>query len=489
MKINKKKLILFFIFLLVIITRFYFIFQTPYFHNDSYLNKRYVDNILKEGKPIFYDKLSYNGRDVVYSPVFHYVLAFFGGFVPGDLSFKIMPSIFLSLLVFVVYLLANKITNEENLSIFIALASGFIPVVFAGTLNRISVYSLILPISFYLLYVFMNFEERKSVKGFIFLTFLLALIHPSAFLLLIALIFYTVISSTEGLMISKLKKELILFSVFLILFIEFIIYQRAFLEYGMAVIWGNVPYQIFSRYFNFNFLEFIYKIGIFPLFFGLIGIIIAFYKKMENVFLLISVIFSTLLLLWFRLIDAVVGMMFLGVALIIISSIALKAVFVYLSKTKLSKYKSFFYLVVVFLLILTLIIPSFIDASSSLKEIPSKYEMLLLDWIKENALPDVTVLAPIEKGFLILDVAKKRTVIDNNFLLAPDTTQRFKDVNTIYSTKSEVEALELIKKYNVDYIFLPVEIEIKYGRVKWLYDKACFEQIFIGTPKLFKVVC
>ena len=74
MKIDKKKTILIFIFLLVLITRLYFVFQTDYFHNDAYLNKRYINNIIEEGKPIFNDKLSYNGREVLYSPVFHYII-------------------------------------------------------------------------------------------------------------------------------------------------------------------------------------------------------------------------------------------------------------------------------------------------------------------------------------------------------------------------------------------------------------------------------
>ena len=485
MKINKI-LVLFLIFLLIVLTRFYFVFQTDYFHNDSYLSKRYIDNIAETGKPIFYDTLSYNGRDVLYSPVFYYIMAFFKG-IFGDLALKLIPGLFLSLLVFIVYFSAKKLTNDNNLSLFVALMSGFIPIIFAETMNKISIYSLILPILFCLAYLFMEFNG--NIKLFLFLMFLLTLLHPSVFLFLIALIFYILILSTENLEMSKLKKELILFSIFLILFVEFLIYKKAFLEYGMSVIWGNVPYQILTHYFNFSFLEFIYKIGILPIIFGFIGIIIAFYKKIESSFLLISIIFSTLFLLWFRLIDAIVGMIFLAIALVIISAVGLKVMLNYLERTKLKKPKLIFYSGLIILFILTLFVPSYIDASNNLKEIPNNYEILVLEWIKDNALPDVSVLAPIEKGFLVEEIAGKRTVIDKNFLLAPDTSERYRDIETIYSTKSEVEALEIIKKYNIDYILLPVEIELKYKGVKWLDDKHCFEQAFIGTPKVFKVVC
>ena len=109
MKINKI-LVLFLIFLLIVLTRFYFVFQTDYFHNDAYLSKRYIENIAETGKPIFYDTLSYNGRDVLYSPVFYYIMAFFKG-IFGDLALKLIPGLFLSLLVFIVYFSAKKLIN------------------------------------------------------------------------------------------------------------------------------------------------------------------------------------------------------------------------------------------------------------------------------------------------------------------------------------------------------------------------------------------
>ena len=141
-------------------------------------------------------------------------------------------------------------------------------------------------------------------------------------------------------------------------------------------------------------------------------------------------------------------------------------------------------------IILLLLVPSYIDATDSIKnETPSEYEILVLQWIDKNALPDITILTPLEKGHIVSGIGGKRTVIDESFLLAPDSSQRYRDVQTIYSTKSEVEALELIYKYNVDYILIPVETELKYGKVKWLDDKGCFEEIFIGDPKLYKIIC
>ena len=178
LKRNHKILAL--IFLLVLLIRIYFIFQAPYFDNSGYLVKRYTENILENGKPVLFDQLSYNGRETLYSPLWHYILAFFSLFL-GEIAFKLMPNIFISLLVFVIYLLSKKIIDNDELAFFIALMSGVVPIIFVNTLISISVYSLVIPLMFYLLYLFMDIDEKKVIR-FLILSFFLSLLHPVSML-------------------------------------------------------------------------------------------------------------------------------------------------------------------------------------------------------------------------------------------------------------------------------------------------------------------
>lgn len=487
-KINKKS-VLFFIFLFVLLVKLYFVFQSPYFHRDAYLNRRYVENILNSGEHLRYDELSYNGREIVYSPMYHYILAFFSLIFPIDYVLKILPAIFSSLVVFVVYFLVKEIVEDEKVALFMALSSGFVPIFFVKTLNNISIFSLALPVLFYLVYLLIRMDETRDVKKFVFFSFFLALLHPIAFLFLISLVFYLILVASENIRLSKLKLEVIWFCIFLILFVEFFCYKKAFLEYGLGVIWNNVPEQVLANYFDFSFLEAIYKVGVMGIIFGFIGLSFVFVKKREKLFLLGSLIFSNLLLLWLRLIDVGVGLMFLGIALIVMSSLFLKGLFLYFEKTKIASYRNLFCFFVLSFFVLSLVVPSLIDASHSLKEIPDGYEILVLEWIKENSLPGVSVLAPIEYGHLITDIARRRNVIDNNFLLARDSSKVYKDVKDFYSSKFEVDALNLINRYNVDYVFIPVDIEMEQGGFKWLDDKNCFKGIFFGTPKVYEITC
>ncbi len=68
--------------------------------------------VCDEGKPIFEDALSYTGRNFIFSPVFHYIIAFFALFMPIAYAAKIIPNIFAAALVFIVFLLAKNLTRN-----------------------------------------------------------------------------------------------------------------------------------------------------------------------------------------------------------------------------------------------------------------------------------------------------------------------------------------------------------------------------------------
>ena len=116
---------------------------------------------------------------------------------------------------------------------------------------------------------------------------------------------------------------------------QFLIYKKAFLVHGFGVIRNNVPVQVLATYFNFSFIETVLKVGILLIIFGLIGIAFGWAKKREDVMILSSLILSTLLLLWFKFLKDEVGLMFIGVALVVISGLSFKIFLKYLDKTKL----------------------------------------------------------------------------------------------------------------------------------------------------------
>ncbi|HLC37411.1 MAG TPA: hypothetical protein VJJ53_01370 [Candidatus Nanoarchaeia archaeon] len=489
MKKISPKVILAIIFMLAILFQLFFALSTKNFSSDeSYLNLRLTEKISENKFHLRYDNLSYGGRDLVYSPLFYYLLVFLS-LIP--LVFKIIPIIFSSLIVLIVYLISFELTKDEKVSLIASLMSAFIPVYFSLILNSLSIFSLAIPGLFFMLYCFIRIgQHKKYLEYFVVLSFILPLLHPIAFLLPISIMFYLILTITEDVEVSKLKKEVIIFSTFLTILLSFIIYKRAFLTYGFNVIWQNVPPQISGNYFsNINILKIIISLGILPLIYGIVGVVYSYFKgKKDSFFLINGVLLAVFLLLLLRLINLNIGLTFLGIALTILSAVALAKYFVYLRKTKFYNLENYLTVIIIVAVIILSIIPSYIASKNLIKSTITDEELSLFKEIKGKTPPGSTVLAPLEFGHLITYQAKRKNVADSNFLLAPNPEQRLLDIAEIYTTPFEVKALELLEKYDVDYIITNKKIIEKYNiaEVSYIKDEKCFKEIL---PEVFEVIC
>ncbi|MCD4666585.1 glycosyltransferase family 39 protein, partial [archaeon] len=447
----KINILVLLIFLVTLGTHLFFSFQTPNFYGDeSYLNLRILDNILETGQPMSYDELSYGGRPMLNPQFFHYFLALFS-FIPFYL--KIIPSILISSLVIIVYLISYEITKNKTSSLIASLLSGFVPIYITQTLNQISIYSLLLPLSFLMILSLIKIEEKKYFMIFIIISFLLPLISYLAFFVLLAMVFYLILSNVENNKISKIKKESIFFSFLLMLFLTFIFYKKAFFLYGINFIWQNVPSQLFFTYFRpVNILEIMYLIGLIPLILGAIGIYLGLFKqKRDPIILLTSFIMATSLFLVFRIVDLYPGLLFLSTSFIIISSLTICNSIKYLKLTKLSKLTKYLISLFLILIILISIFPSFISAQNIQKPDAVIEKFKIFQEIEEDA----TILTPIKIGHLTTYITQRKNFMDSNFLLAPDPEQRIKDHELLYSTLLQTKGLELTDKYSIDYIYFP----------------------------------
>ncbi|MBL7148363.1 MAG: hypothetical protein ISS82_06055 [Nanoarchaeota archaeon] len=474
MKLNKNH-ILVLIFLLVLAFSLYVNFGFNCFSDaKSYFNIRLIENVKDTGMPLLFDPLSYSGVNIVVPQLFHYLIALFS-FIPFYL--KIFPVIISSFIVFVVYLISKEITKNEVASLLTALLSGFIPIYFTKTMNTVSVYSLMIPFMFLLFYFLIRIEKKKYLRLFLLFSFLLPLIGASSFLFIFSLVFYVILSISEGIKIDKLKKEAILFSFFVILLMNLILFKKAFFVHGFNVVFGNVPHDILLNYFNsFNVFSSIYLIGVLSFFFGIVGVYFGVKERKDSVTLLISLILSTLLLLFLKLINLNTGLLFLAVGLTIISSLTISNFFVYLSKTKLNRFKTYFVILFILLIFVFSVLPSFYSLEDC-RDLNDFY------WIKNNLEGDAVILAPLEYGHYITEISERRNVIDSNFLLVKDIDDRFNSINIIYNTWSETKALELLHEYDVDYIY--VDDKNKYNLI-YLEDENCFKEI---KEKIYEVAC
>ena len=479
----KSSAFLILIIVLALIFRFYFTFSNENFSSDdSYFHLRLVDHIIDKKIPLMKDDLSYSGNKIIYPQFFHYLLALFSFTLVYT---KIITALLIIFLVVIVYLISKKITKDKNAALFTAFLASFIPIEIKTNLNQVSIYAFIIPLVLLMFLALMNLDNKKYFNLFLVLSFILPLVHPISFIFILSLFFYIILANTESIKITRIKKEAILFTFFLILLINFLIYRNVFLQHGLKIIWQNIPNNLFNEYFkDLNVLEILYLTGILPIALGILGIYFGLKRKDNQIVLMASAILAVFLLISLKLLNLSIGVLFLSIFLTITSSLTIARFNEYLDLTKFRKFKTIFNIVFILLILILTIIPSYFVAKSLLNY---DKEIETFTWIKENTPNDSVILAPLELGNILTSISERKNVADNNFLLAPNPEERITDINIAYQTFSKIEAFDVIKKYKINYILFDDYVKKKYNIERLLYiDDKCFKEV---RNDIYKVTC
>ncbi|MEM3370798.1 MAG: hypothetical protein QXW00_01370 [Candidatus Woesearchaeota archaeon] len=453
--------------------------------SDAYFNLRQIENIEKSGRPIIRDELSYSGRTFSFVPGMHYLLAglflIFGRFIKEVLFFKILLAAIESLSALVAYLIIVEVCKSKKAGLIAAFATAFSPILIENTFNKLSTYSISVPINLLMIYLFLNSEKSKGAAiGFIAALVGAALIDGLVFVTLVGLLMYMVLAESDNLKEGMGKKEILIFSVVFLLWLEFVIFKNALLTHGISIIWRNVPSQISSRYFyNVRMLTIIYRInalaflgGAYILYKNLIR------EKREETYLFGGIIFTALGMLWLRLIEFSIGLMMLGLMFALLFAYFFKELDEYVGKTKIAKMRNLIMNSILAILIFTTISASYSSALGNLKSSIESGTFEALQFLNSYNTSKAVAAAP-ENGFYIEYFAGKKTIMDSDFLTIKDVNQRYQDLARIYTTPYSIEAIELMEKYDAVLIYLSKVEREEYSISELPYEKDnCFSKIF-----------
>ena len=481
------------IFLIALAIRLYLAFQTPNFVVDeAYFNYRQVDSITKDLAPSYLDDLSYSGRTHIFHPVFHYFISIFAFIIGPALALKILPNILACALIIIIYAIVFEITKNRNISLFAGLASAFIPMFFANTINSASIFSFTLPLIFYLLYCFMRIKERRFLYHFLFFSLVLSLTSSLAFLFVFALLIYLLLVKLEYKIQNRIELECILFVTFLILWINILIYKKAFLFHSYGLIWQNIPSQVLASYFrDVDIIASVTNIGLIPLLLGVYAVYRYMFKERDkSTYLLMAFALSVTLLLWLKLITFDVGLMFLGAILIPLLGQTLSLFFKYIDKTKISSYKWVFWTGLIVLLVLTSVLPSVARASEAISGSVSQEEIDALNWIRESTPEEVVILSTIQEGNLVSAIAERKNVADNDFILIRSSSIVFEDIEQMYTSLFKTNAVEIVNKHNVDYIYFSLRAKKEFNITSLRYiEEDCFRLLYDEEVQVYELLC
>ncbi len=490
---NKKSIIwLFVIIALFLVLRLVISYQTPHLNYEAYDTLRQLENIQSTGLPLYYDESSLDGRDKIVSPAYYYFLAFFDLFLDEKTVTKVIPNILAVLLILVVYKLSLLITQDENVSLITSFFSGMIPLFWVSTINSASVYiAVILLFLLSTYYLLRANKEPKYVFRLMIVLVLLTLTHAISFVISLGFLIYLALVKIYGFRESSREPEIILFFTLLVTWLNLILYKNAFLSQQSVFVWQNLPQALLTTtYGEVSLVSTFYSVGAITLILGLIGIYQGLFEKKRKSIALFSsfgLLFSALLA--FRLIEIVLGLLFISFILIILSSFAIKN---FVNKTNAFKFKyatNIFLVLLICLQILTFI-PTLLVAQSVALDPPSSSDIEAYNWLGELNETVIVMTSPHEASAMSY-YSKQSFVLDRNFMLIPDVNSVYFDATNIYADRFLTTALTRLDKYDVNYILFS-EYTQRINEELRFVDDSCITLAFdssIGNARVYSVNC
>ncbi|HLC70948.1 MAG TPA: hypothetical protein VJI32_03015, partial [Candidatus Nanoarchaeia archaeon] len=161
----------------------------------------------------------------------------------------------------------------------------------------------------------------------------------------------------------------------------------------------------------------------------------------------------------------------------------------YIQKTKLVWLHKYFLPLVIFILLLSTVLPAINTAR--LQDVPSPEEVQAFKWLGENTPLSTTVLATLDEGHLVSYYAKRKNFMDDQFMLVDDVETRFQALTSLYTTKFRTEAVELANHYGIEYFTLTPSAKEKYKIKRELpyVTRACFDTVYQNETAIVKLKC
>ncbi len=114
-----------------------------------------------------------------------------------------------------------------------------------------------------------------------------------------------------------------------------------------------------------------------------------------------------------------------------------------------------------FILVLGLIFSTISYTTELTNTGPTKEMIDSLIYLKSTTDRYDIILSSMDKGHYITAIAKRKNVMDANYYYAPKVNQKYNDIQKLYKTRDINEALSILNKYSIDFIWFDKETKDK----------------------------
>lgn len=469
--------IVFVLFCVVLTLRLIIAFQSDAPDFEGYDTLRKGQFTAETGKPLYDDELSYGGRERIFPPLWSYIIAFFGSFLPMTWVIKIIPNILTASIVFPAFWLVQWMTKKTGIALICAGLTGLAPALFFISINDGTSVGFALSLIVLSMYLFLRSRKQGVYLHALLITLVvLTLLSYMSLVLLGCLFVYFLLLSVQRIKTTKKEGEIFLFYAFFSLWFLMVSLKKALVTHGANVFWQNVPVaELNSLFSRLTVVEAISSTGIIILISGVIAIYYGLAStQKKSVVLATSILMGAAALMWFKLIALTTGLALLAISLTITSSIAFAMLYDFFSQTKASKAKWWIISVIVGVSLLLLLPTLF---SSKIIDVPLDGHIKVTEWAKDNLADDAVIVTVPKEGFLVEYVAEKKVVMDTDYLLVENIEERYSDVQRIFQTNFMTERVSLMQKYDATHILVSPISQFFAGVENISLEEDCFRHL------------
>jgi hypothetical protein len=463
--------------------------SVPTLEYGSYSVVRGVEHIQQTGLSLTQDPLSVTGHQRVGSPLFAYLLAGLTAITPA--MYKVVPNLFMVLLLIPVYAITRRITQSTAWSFVAVVLAATGPFVFAAHLTEPSAAP-------FALFIFMTIlsllhDPDRWLSWLVSLTILLTFVHPLSFLLALALLTTLALLRLEGFGIDRRIGELLLFTLVLAAWFTVLVYKQALFADGIRIIWQNLPVTYASTAFgSVTFLSLIYGLGVIAFLFGILGSYHALFElRIRPAIIVLGALGATIVALLARVVELRLGLLLLTLLLAIMAVHGLRVSAQYASRMKATWLRYGFALFVLLLFLYTAIFPSLGNARVILEDSPSLEELAAYKAAADVIPSDAVVLTTLHEASAFQYAAGRTTLADNDFILVPNGDELSQDIDEVYTTRFTTGLLSKAAKLGFTHVLFSPDAQRIYGREAIAIEpNACVRIIPIAPGTLvYEITC
>jgi hypothetical protein len=363
--------------------------------------------------------------------------------------------------------------------------AGFVPIIFAKTVNNYSSAGISIFIYLLSLYYFVkSMNNTKFIRHFIISLIILIFVTPVSVILIASFLIYFILLKAEKIKIRLSEVEIFLFSLILGGWIYIIIYKKAILQKGLLFF----LHPTLNSSGGFISLSTISMIGIIPILLGIFGVYFNIVKKgSRQIVFISSFVITTIVFVVFELINIDFALSLVAIGLIICSGIALKEGNAYFEKSKVKKFYTIILVAGFIIFIVTSVIPSITSSIINTHDSPTIQDKEAFEWVKTNTKEDSMLISNVDETYAVSYFTKRDNVLKKYNI---KNEQKLEEVKDFYSITLSTEAIRTLSRYDVDYVILTKStIEKINPKILDKFEVDCFSKEFNNSAIVYKKLC